>query len=129
MESAKMTSSFSVLSPIPVKTTITSFSTYLEINANIFHDKMRASNRDKIIAEVILRSVVQETFEEFREHGDVDLACCHERVRAAGDGHDWVEEEEDEEVGDDGGGRDFANLAVPDAVQDQEADGAHQPGK
>ena len=123
MESAKMTSSFSVLRPIPVKTTITSFSTYLEIIANIFCEETNLFSRS------ILRSVVQEPFEEFGEHGDVDLARRHERVRAAEDGHDRVEEEEDEEVGDDGGGRDLANLAVPDAVQDQEPDGAHQPGK
>ena len=77
----------------------------------------------------ILRSVVQEPLEEFGEHGDVDLARRHEGVRAADDGDDRVEEEEDEEVGDDGGGRDLADLAVADAVQDQEADGAHQPGK
>ena len=36
---AKMISSFSVLSPTPVKTTITSFSTYLKIVANVFHDE------------------------------------------------------------------------------------------
>ena len=36
---AKMMSSFSVLSPTPVKTTITSFSTYLEVIANVvFHE-------------------------------------------------------------------------------------------
>ena len=59
----------------------------------------------------------------------MDLARRHEGVRAADDGDDRVEEEEDEEVGDDGGGRDLADLAVADAVQDEEADGAHQPGK
>ena len=78
---------------------------------------------------VVLRSVVEESLEELCEHGDVDLARRDEGVGAADNGDDGVEEEEDEEVCDDGGGRDLADLAVPHAVQDQEAHRAHQPGK
>ena len=78
---------------------------------------------------VILWSVVEESLEELCEHGDVDLARRDEGVGAADNGHDGVEEEEDEEVGDDRGGRDLADLAVPHAVQDQETHRAYQPGK
>ena len=52
----------------------------------------------------------------------MDLARRHERVSAAHNGHNGVEEEEDEKVGDDGGGRELADLAVADAVEDEEAD-------
>ena len=78
---------------------------------------------------VILWSVVEESLEELCEHGDVDLARRDEGVGAADNGHDGVEEEEDEEVGDDRGGRDLADLAVPNTVQDQETHRTYQPGK
>ena len=78
---------------------------------------------------VLLWSVVEEPLEELCEHGDVDLARRDEGVGAADNGDDGVEEEKDEEVCDDGGGRDLAYLAVPHAVQDQEAHRAHQRRK